>query len=85
MHLRHLHAATAECTNNLSQYSYIYHCNVLLLLSLQNSHVCSVLVSEENEDPIIVEQAKQGKYCVAFDPLDGSSNIDCNVSTGNQY
>lgn len=23
-----------------------------------------------------------GKYCVAFDPLDGSSNIDCNVSTG---
>lgn len=24
----------------------------------------------------------EGKYCVAFDPLDGSSNIDCNVSTG---
>ena len=23
-----------------------------------------------------------GKYCIAFDPLDGSSNIDCNVSTG---
>ena len=23
-----------------------------------------------------------GKYCCAFDPLDGSSNIDCNVSTG---
>jgi len=23
-----------------------------------------------------------GKYCVAFDPLDGSSNIDCNVPTG---
>lgn len=22
------------------------------------------------------------KYCIAFDPLDGSSNIDCNVSTG---
>ena len=26
------------------------------------------------------EQA--GRFCVAFDPLDGSSNIDCNVSTG---
>ena len=25
---------------------------------------------------------KRGKYIVAFDPLDGSSNIDCNVSTG---
>jgi len=23
-----------------------------------------------------------GPFCVAFDPLDGSSNIDCNVSTG---
>ena len=23
-----------------------------------------------------------GRFCVAFDPLDGSSNIDCNVSTG---
>ena len=22
------------------------------------------------------------RFCVAFDPLDGSSNIDCNVSTG---
>lgn len=33
-------------------------------------------------DPIIVEDSLAGKYCVAFDPLDGSSNIDCNVSTG---
>jgi fructose-1,6-bisphosphatase I len=24
----------------------------------------------------------KGKYCVVTDPLDGSSNIDCNVSTG---
>ncbi|GMI38583.1 hypothetical protein TeGR_g5592, partial [Tetraparma gracilis] len=24
----------------------------------------------------------RGRYCVAFDPLDGSSNIDCNVSVG---
>lgn len=28
------------------------------------------------------ENKISGKYCVAFDPLDGSSNIDCNVSTG---
>ena len=25
---------------------------------------------------------KAGRFVVAFDPLDGSSNIDCNVSTG---
>ena len=41
-----------------------------------------MLVSEENDEPIIVAKEKQGRFCVAFDPLDGSSNIDCNVSTG---
>jgi fructose-1,6-bisphosphatase I len=50
--------------------------------ALLDSHCCAVLVSEENEEPIIVEPAKAGRLCVAFDPLDGSSNIDCNVSTG---
>lgn len=56
--------------------------NDMFCNSLYNSHVCAVLVSEENEDPIIVPEHMSGKYCVAFDPLDGSSNIDCNVSTG---
>ena len=42
-----------------------------------------MLVSEENEEPILIGPPhKSGKYCVAFDPLDGSSNIDCNVSVG---
>ena len=50
---------------------------------LRESHCCAVLVSEEQDDPIFIEDSsKAGKYCVAFDPLDGSSNIDCNVSTG---
>ena len=56
--------------------------NEMFINALYNSGVCSVLVSEENEDPIIVQEDLRGKYCVAFDPLDGSSNIDCNVSTG---
>ena len=56
--------------------------NDMFVNALYNSSVCAVLVSEENDDPIIVEEALAGKYCVAFDPLDGSSNIDCNVSTG---
>jgi fructose-1,6-bisphosphatase I len=50
--------------------------------ALYNSGVCCVLVSEENEEPIFVPTELSGKYCCAFDPLDGSSNIDCNVSTG---
>mmetsp|Transcript_20176 Transcript_20176/g.30935 ORF Transcript_20176/g.30935 Transcript_20176/m.30935 type:complete len:350 (-) Transcript_20176:78-1127(-) len=56
--------------------------NEMMMNSLINSGVCAVLVSEENEEPIIVPEGQRGKYCVAFDPLDGSSNIDCNVSVG---
>ncbi len=41
-----------------------------------------VQVSEENDDPIIIEEAYRGEYCVVMDPLDGSSNIDCGVSIG---
>lgn len=56
--------------------------NDMMINALVNSGVCSVLVSEENEEPIYVPKGKSGKFCVAFDPLDGSSNIDCNVSVG---
>ena len=76
--------------------------NEMMVNSLFNSHVCAILVSEENEEPVIVPphmagilnnslffsvtiltiRLRIGKFCVAFDPLDGSSNIDCNVSTG---
>lgn len=56
--------------------------NDMMINALVNSGVCCVLVSEENEDPIIVPAGRSGKFCVAFDPLDGSSNIDCNVSVG---
>lgn len=45
--------------------------------------VCGI-ASEENEDfmPFQSEFSKKGKYVVLFDPLDGSSNIDVNVSIG---
>ena len=43
------------------------------------------MVSEENEQCIEVPAAERGKYVVAFDPLDGSSNIDCLVSIGSIF
>src|SRR3954470_12966777 len=45
--------------------------------------VCAI-ASEENDDiiPIDSEMSKSAKYVVAIDPLDGSSNIDVNVSVG---
>ncbi|MBK8394453.1 MAG: class 1 fructose-bisphosphatase [Leptospiraceae bacterium] len=45
-------------------------------------HLC-VLASEEQESIIEIPSGyKIGKYTFAFDPLDGSSNIDSNVSIG---
>ena len=45
-------------------------------------HLC-VMSSEEHEDTIeIPERYAIGNYTLTFDPLDGSSNIDANVSIG---
>jgi fructose-1,6-bisphosphatase I len=45
-------------------------------------HLCG-MASEEVEDFIpIPDRFPTGKYCVLYDPLDGSSNIDANVSVG---
>ena len=45
--------------------------------------ICGI-ASEENDDFVAFESemSKNGKYVVLFDPLDGSSNIDVNVSIG---
>lgn len=45
--------------------------------------VCGI-ASEENDRYIVFEdeRAKKGQYVVLFDPLDGSTNIDVNVSIG---
>ncbi|KAL3095320.1 hypothetical protein niasHS_007419 [Heterodera schachtii] len=57
--------------------------NELMINMLKSSYTVSTLVSEENEQVIEVEvSGTQGKYIVTFDPLDGSSNIDCLVSIG---
>jgi fructose-1,6-bisphosphatase I len=45
-------------------------------------HLC-VMASEEEEDIIQIPQKfNVGKYVLLFDPLDGSSNIDANISIG---
>ena len=42
-----------------------------------------IMVSEEDDEPRILQEPGEGaKYIVLFDPLDGSSNIDVNVSIG---
>ena len=45
-----------------------------------------VLASEENEHPrMSAHCSRDAKYAVVFDPLDGSSNIDVNVSVGTTF
>ncbi|CAG8488312.1 7578_t:CDS:2 [Cetraspora pellucida] len=56
--------------------------NEIFINALRSSGKVAVMVSEENEDVIIVEEGLKGKYCVVFDPLDGSSNIDAGVNVG---
>ncbi|MCA9086432.1 MAG: class 1 fructose-bisphosphatase [Planctomycetaceae bacterium] len=46
----------------------------------------AVIASEENEQPTVLRrQSPQARYIVVFDPLDGSSNIDVNVSVGTTF
>ncbi|XP_025076135.1 fructose-1,6-bisphosphatase 1-like [Pomacea canaliculata] len=59
--------------------------NDLFINMLQSSYTTCLLVSEENDNAIVVETEMQGKYIVCFDPLDGSSNIDCLVSIGSIF
>jgi fructose-1,6-bisphosphatase I len=55
--------------------------NVRFCRALKNGGEACAIISEEDED-IVFTGNNQGKYVVAIDPLDGSSNIDVNVSIG---
>ncbi|MFM2285834.1 MAG: hypothetical protein RLZZ543_1331, partial [Bacteroidota bacterium] len=55
--------------------------NEQFLAALASGGECAGVASEENDDIILFDgPASTGKYIVAMDPLDGSSNIDVNVS-----
>jgi fructose-1,6-bisphosphatase I len=57
--------------------------NQTVLTCLGSRGNVAVMASEENDEPMVVERDRQhGEYVVVFDPLDGSSNIDVNVSVG---
>jgi len=55
-----------------------------LIRAFESSGVVCGIASEENDSFVAfqTETSKHGKYVVLFDPLDGSSNIDVNVSIG---
>ena len=59
--------------------------NDIFIEKLSNAKIVSGLVSEENEKPILAKYNQDCPYTVFFDPLDGSSNIDVNVSVGSIF
>lgn len=57
--------------------------NEILLRLLGDRPSVAVVASEEDDDPIIIRRGNEGgRYCVIFDPLDGSSNLDVSVGVG---
>jgi fructose-1,6-bisphosphatase I len=56
--------------------------NDVFIAALSKSGEVSIIISEENDEPVFVEGCEEEKYIVAIDPLDGSSNIDVNASIG---
>ncbi|SHJ56929.1 fructose-1,6-bisphosphatase I [Arenibacter nanhaiticus] len=59
--------------------------NEKFIQTLKNREIVCGIASEEEDDFIQVnssDQKNQNKYIVLIDPLDGSSNIDVNVSVG---
>ena len=61
------------------------YANDKFIQTLTNRNIVCGIASEEEDDFIIVnsqDENHQNKYVVLMDPLDGSSNIDVNVSVG---
>jgi len=57
--------------------------NEILMTCLGNRPSVAVVASEEDDQPTLLRrEAEGGKYCVIFDPLDGSSNLDVGVGVG---
>lgn len=56
----------------------------VFISALMSSGECCGVATEENQNEIVFsdKSASKGKYIVCIDPLDGSSNIDYNVSVG---
>ncbi len=51
--------------------------------AVQHTGRVCVVASEEDEEPMLCPKtSRRGKYVIMYDPLDGSTNIDVNVSIG---
>jgi len=73
-----LGVAGAENVQGEEQQKLDVIANEILLRTLGGREGVAIVASEENEEPVILRDDPNGerRYCVLFDPLDGSSNLD---------
>ncbi|MBS9768761.1 MAG: class 1 fructose-bisphosphatase [Flavobacteriaceae bacterium] len=80
-----LGAAGQENVQGEAQQKLDVFANEVFIKALTSREVVCAIASEEEEEFIAVSEQKNGhhsKYIVLIDPLDGSSNIDVNISIG---
>ncbi|MFD1630553.1 class 1 fructose-bisphosphatase [Pseudopedobacter beijingensis] len=70
-----------------SQKKLDIYANEQFISALESGGECCLVASEENEEVVLLNSkfSKDGKYIVAIDPLDGSSNIEVNVAVGTTF
>ena len=77
-----LGAVGSENVQGEEQQKLDVYADIQFIKALRARGVVCGLASEEQEDFVDFTENKEAKYLVAIDPLDGSSNIDVNVSVG---
>lgn len=77
-----LGANGAENIQGEKQMKLDLYANEKLKAALKARGIVAGIASEEEDEFVIFEGVENGKYVVLMDPLDGSSNIDVNVSVG---
>jgi fructose-1,6-bisphosphatase I len=79
-----LGTAGAENVQGEQQQKLDVIANDILLGTLGGREGVAIVASEENEEPVILRERNDGeqRYCVLFDPLDGSSNLDICAPVG---
>lgn len=78
-----LGAAGAENVQGEAQQKLDVYANRVFAEVLQSGGECRAIASEEEEEVRVLDgPVNHSKYLVAIDPLDGSGNIDVNVSIG---
>jgi fructose-1,6-bisphosphatase I / sedoheptulose-1,7-bisphosphatase len=85
-----LGSATANATTkNLhgeTQHALDLVANEYFLRANESGGRVAAMVSEEMDEPFIIgSDQERGNYLLAFDPLDGSSNINVNVTVGSIF